>query len=66
MTSRDSRLIASSILILGGLIAIGLNDLATATGSGTLPDGSAILGLWTFAIGALMFLVEYARSFRKE
>jgi len=65
MTSRESRLISSSILILGGLIAVGLNDLATATGTGTLPDASAVLGMWTFALGALMFLVEYARSFRK-
>lgn len=58
------RLIASAVIVLGGVVAIAANAVVTSSGSpgNSLTHMLGLLGPGLLVVGGVLFVVEYART----
>jgi hypothetical protein len=63
MTNSGARLLAASIIVLAGSLAVGLGDVAHSGGTNSI---ALMVGGWLLAIGGLLFVIDYFRSWATD
>ena len=62
MSCHNARLLADSVVILAGAIAVGLGNLTLRSGEPPIGSYASMTGFVLLVIAGLMFLSDYYRS----